>query len=272
MNITFHECRYILHLKDYDSGVFFYREVLGLQPNYNWSIVPDQKGYRFYMGSGRLEITQIPFTPRQGHSEFLAQCSDLPLCMERILEEMPHIEILSQDTRQVTLRDTEGNLVHLLQDDSPCSGGDVDKTDMFTGTFTGVLYEDDLAAAQSFYCDRLGLPLLEQQADALLLQAGDAQLLLRRRPAGCTLGPSMIGLEASSVNKLYDHALRGRHPRHARPDRPLPRRTEPVFEGEAAALDQAQASERIGSIVLAPYPQASRGGSRRRRPQLDRRR
>ena len=139
MNITFHECRYILHLKDYDSGVFFYREVLGLQPNYNWSIVPDQKGYRFYMGSGRLEITQIPFTPRQGHSEFLAQCSDLPLCMERILEEMPHIEILSQDARQETLRDTEGNLVHLLQDDSPCSGGDVDKTDMFTGTFTGVL-------------------------------------------------------------------------------------------------------------------------------------
>ncbi len=65
---------------------------------------------------------------------------------------MPHIEILSQDARQVTLRDTEGNLVHLLQDDSPCSGGDVDKTDMFTGTFTGVLYEDDLAAAQSFYC------------------------------------------------------------------------------------------------------------------------
>ena len=81
-----------------------------LQPNYNWSIVPDQKGYRFYMGSGRLEITQIPFTPRQGHSEFLAQCSDLSLCMERILEEMPHIEILSQDARQVTLRDTEGNL------------------------------------------------------------------------------------------------------------------------------------------------------------------
>ena len=34
MNITFHECRYILHLKDYDSGVFFYREVLGLLPNY----------------------------------------------------------------------------------------------------------------------------------------------------------------------------------------------------------------------------------------------
>ncbi len=171
MNITFHECRYILHLKDYDSGVFFYREVLGLQPNYNWSIVPDQKGYRFYMGSGRLEITQIPFTPQQGHSEFLAQCSDLPLCMERILEEMPHIEILSQDARQVTLRDTEGNLVHLLQDDSPCSGGDVDKTDMFTGTFTGVLYEDDLAAAQSFYCDRLGLPLLGRRCTASAAQA-----------------------------------------------------------------------------------------------------
>ena len=78
MNITFHECRYILHLKDYDSGVFFYREVLGLQPNYNWSIVPDRKGYRFYMGSGRLEITQIPFAPRQGRSEFLASASTSP--------------------------------------------------------------------------------------------------------------------------------------------------------------------------------------------------
>ena len=75
MNITFHECRYILHLKDYDSGVFFYREVLGLQPNYNWSIVPDQKGYRFYMGSGRLEITQIPFTPRQGPSAPICLCA-----------------------------------------------------------------------------------------------------------------------------------------------------------------------------------------------------
>lgn len=204
MNITFHECRYILHLKDYDSGVFFYREVLGLQPNYNWSIVPDRKGYRFYMGSGRLEITQIPFAPRQGRSEFLAQCIDLPLCMERILEEMPDIDILSRDARQVTLRDSGGNLIHLLQGDSAACGGDVDKTDMFTGTFTGVFYEDDLSAAREFYCEQLGLPLLEEQADSLLLQAGDAHLLLRRRTADCAMGPSMIGLEASSVNKLYD--------------------------------------------------------------------
>ena len=88
----------------------------------------------------------------------------------------------------------------VLKENSPSCGCGC----IYDGTFTGVLYEDDLAAAQSFYCDRLGLPLLGRQADALLLQAGDAQLLLRRRPAGCTLGPSMIGLEASSVNKLYD--------------------------------------------------------------------
>ena len=54
-------------------------------------------------------------------------------------------------------------------------------------------------------------------------------------------------------------ALRGRHPRHARPDRPLPRRTEPVSGGEAAALGQARAAKRIGSIAPAPYPQASQG-------------
>ena len=65
MNNHFHEFRYILHLKDYGDGVFFYREVLGLQPNYNWAIVPDNRGYRFYMGTGRPEIVQYPF-PRTG--------------------------------------------------------------------------------------------------------------------------------------------------------------------------------------------------------------
>lgn len=61
-------------------------------------------------------------------------------------------------------------------------------------------------------------------------------------------------------------------PRHARPDRPLPRRTEPVSGGEAAALGQARAAKRIGSIAPAPYLQALRGGTRRRRLRLGRRR
>ena len=202
--ITFHEFRFILHLKDYDSGVFFYREVLGLQPNYNWAIVPDQKGYRFYTGNGRLEITQIPFLPKQGVSEFMAECVDLSLCMERIREELPDVDILSQTEGQVTLRDSGGNVVHLLQSAESTDGADVDKTDMFSGQFTGVLYQDDLSAAEDFYCAQLGLPLLQRRQDALLVQAGDAHLLLLRRPDGCTMGPSMVGLEASSVNKQYD--------------------------------------------------------------------
>lgn len=204
MSVTFHECRFILHLKDYDRGVFFYREVLGLQPNYNWSIVPGQKGYRFYMGSGRLEITQYPFTPRQGHSEFSAECIDLALCTERMLEEMPQLHLLSRTEDAVTLLDTDGNLVHLLQDHNGAACGGVDKTDMFTGRFTGVFYEDDLSAAQDFYCTQLNLPLLSRTSDSVLVQAGDARLLLRQRTPDCAFGPSMIGLEASSVNKLYD--------------------------------------------------------------------
>ena len=66
-----------------------------------------------------------------------------------------------------------------------------------------VLYEDEFGGAQSFYCDRLGFRCWSGSRCAAA-SAGDAQLLLRRHPAGCTLGPSMIGLEASSVNKLYD--------------------------------------------------------------------
>ena len=145
MKPFFREFRYILHLQDYDPGVFFYREVLGLQPNYNWSIVPDQKGYRFYMGSGRLEIVQYPFKPRQGRGEFQADCADLALCMERMLEEMPEVSILERGQERVTLEDPAGNRIHLTQGQGGLQAtGPIDKTNMFTVGFTGILYEEDL--------------------------------------------------------------------------------------------------------------------------------
>ena len=205
MKPFFREFRYILHLQDYDPGVFFYREVLGLQPNYNWSIVPDQKGYRFYMGGGRLEIVQYPFKPRQGRGEFQADCADLALCMERMLEEMPEVSILERGQERVTLEDPAGNRIHLTQGQGgPQAIGPIDKTNMFTGGFTGILYEEDLEAAKEFYCGLLGLALLEAGAESCLLQAGDARLSLQKGRPGQDRGPSMIGLEAQSVNKLYD--------------------------------------------------------------------
>lgn len=205
MKIGFHECRMILHLKEYDKGVFFYREVLGLQPNYNWAIIPNNKGYRFYMGNGRPELAQYPFEPKQGRSEFAAECVNIELFMERMLEEMPDVVIMEKDGEHVTLQDTDGNIVHILRARGENTAtGPVDKTNMFVGDFTAILYEQDLAAAKEFYCDRLGLDLLKEEADKCLLKAGDAYLELRKAEAGCEMGPSMIALEADSVNKIYD--------------------------------------------------------------------
>lgn len=202
----FHECRYILHLKDYDAGVFFYREVLGLQPNFNWAIVPDNKGYRFFMGTGRLEITQYPFPHPQGRGELTAECRNLALCRERILEEMPDADIVDENAGCLLLRDVNGNLVRLVQGSGEMAAtGPVEKTNMFTGGFTCVLYEDDLTEAASFYRDYIGLEELPCGEGRCVFRAGDALLELKERPEGA--GPSMLGLEAESVNQLHERLL-----------------------------------------------------------------
>lgn len=206
MNNHFHEFRYILHLKDYDDGVFFYREVLGLQPNYNWAIVPDNRGYRFYMGTGRPEIVQYPFPHRQGTGEFSAECRDVPLCLERILEECPDVELLKETAAEVSLKDSNGNLIHIVQQEGDCrASGPIEKENMFTGRFTGILYEKDLQAAVDFYCGWIGLECLSggPETGSCLLQAGDALLELRQADTAFT-GPAMIALEADSVNQIHD--------------------------------------------------------------------
>lgn len=203
MENRFHECRYVMHIEDYDAGVYFFREVLGLQPNYTWSIVPDNQGYRFYMGQGRPEIVKYPFAPKQGSGEIIAECRDLKLTMERMLEELPDVKILSHTEAEVVVEETNGNVIHLVQGECGEISGVIDKTNMFTGAFTGVFYEDDLAQARSFYQDWIGLELLEEAQDRCVFKAGDACLELRAKN-GRQAGPSMIALEADSVNKMHD--------------------------------------------------------------------
>lgn len=204
MDNFFHEFRYILHLEDYDSGVFFYREVLGLQPNYNWAIIPDNKGYRFYLGTGKLEIVKYPFTPSTGKGEFWVECGNLDLCLKRIKKEMKNAQILSQTTLQAEIQDMNGNKIRLVQSYKDANTSPtIEKTNMFTGMFTGILYEDDLQEACDFYTKGLRIPLLQQDENEAILQVGDSHLLLKKRKS--KEGPSSIGIEAKSVNIMYDY-------------------------------------------------------------------
>ena len=205
MKNNFHEFRYVMHLDHYDEGVFFYREVLGLQPNYTWSIVPNNYGYRLYMGTGRIEMVQYPFEPKQGRSEFKAECRDLKLCLARMREEMPDITVLEETDGWVSVLDPNGNIAHLYQGkNDAASSGVVEKTNMFAGDFTAILYVDDLVEAKSFYADYIGLPLLSDGEGSCLFQAGDAMLEIRANRVDAPMGPSMIALEADSVNRIHD--------------------------------------------------------------------
>jgi len=209
MDNQFHEFRYVIHLKDYDEGVFFFREVLGLQPNYTWSIVPDNQGYRFYMGRGRMEIVCYPFGPRQGSGEISAECRDLALCMERMLDEMPDVKILRRSSTEVVIEGMNRSRIRLFQGDrNQEAGGVIEKTNMFTGDFTGILYEPDLTSAASFYRDYIGLPVIEERSSegSVTFDAGDAYLEIRE--GGDGMGPSMIALEAESVNRLHEKLCR----------------------------------------------------------------
>ena len=203
MKNDFHEFRYVMHVDRYDESVFFYREVLGLQPNYTWAIVPNNNGYRLYMGNGRIEMAQYAFEPKQGRSEFKAECCDLKLCLSRMREEMPDLAVVEETDEQVTVLDPNGNIAHLYQSKAAATG-EVDKTNMFAGEFTAILYANDLAEAKSFYAEYLGLPLLSEGADSCLFRAGDALVEIKANDPADPMGPSMIALEADSVNRMHD--------------------------------------------------------------------
>ena len=97
-----------------------------------------------------------------------------------------------------------GNRVHILQGrDEAETQGVIEKTNMFTGEFTGVIYENDLVSAREFYRDWIGLPVISDRFSegSVLFSAGDAQLEIR---SGSGMGPSMIALEADSVNRVHD--------------------------------------------------------------------
>ena len=122
---------------------------------------------------------------------------------------MPEVNILMEEKDFLTISDDNGNVVTLTQGDESISAtGPVEKTNMFTGSFTGVLYEDDLESAVSFYRDFIGLQLISgnEAEDRCMFKAGDAEIELRRQKekTGELMGPSMIGLEVESVNKLFD--------------------------------------------------------------------
>jgi catechol 2,3-dioxygenase-like lactoylglutathione lyase family enzyme len=68
--------RFMLHPRDYDRSVGFYRDVLGLHPMREFG-TGDSRGVVFFLGGGYLEITDRHVDPPAASTELWLQVRDV---------------------------------------------------------------------------------------------------------------------------------------------------------------------------------------------------
>ena len=68
--------RFMLHPRDFDRSVSFYRDTLGLHPMREFGDGPS-RGVVFFLGGGYLEITDGPVTPPASSTELWLQVRDV---------------------------------------------------------------------------------------------------------------------------------------------------------------------------------------------------
>jgi catechol 2,3-dioxygenase-like lactoylglutathione lyase family enzyme len=68
--------RFMLHPRDFDRSLRFYRDVLGLHPMREFG-AGDSRGVVFFLGSGYLEITEHEVNPPSRATELWLQVRDV---------------------------------------------------------------------------------------------------------------------------------------------------------------------------------------------------
>ena len=68
--------RFMLHPRDFDRSLFFYREILGLHPMREFG-AGGSRGVVFFLGSGFLEITEQEVNPPSSATELWLQVRDV---------------------------------------------------------------------------------------------------------------------------------------------------------------------------------------------------
>jgi catechol 2,3-dioxygenase-like lactoylglutathione lyase family enzyme len=197
---AFNDFRAVLFTENYDEELFFYRDALGLEPNYTWDVKGLNRGTRFYFCGAKLEIVSGPGPAAVGKSSVLAGSADVPGCYAAV-KAAPGVKIISgpSDTGEgetFAFEDPAGNVITV---NGRVGGSKIEwgRKTFFDAPFGAFVSAADPEKSRAFYSGLLGL---KAETEGLRFAAGRGFIELKAGKALPGRGASVIGLEALNVN------------------------------------------------------------------------
>lgn len=78
------EFRAIFYVKDYEANVKFYGEGLELESNYSWNDAPDDRGIKYLIAGGFLEIIRREPPLPQGAASIMIEAENVSVCYHHL--------------------------------------------------------------------------------------------------------------------------------------------------------------------------------------------
>lgn len=76
------EFRGVFYVKDYDKAISFYRDILELESPYSWDDGPEDRGTKFQVAGGMLEVIRREPERPQGPGTIMIEAWDVDACYE----------------------------------------------------------------------------------------------------------------------------------------------------------------------------------------------
>lgn len=199
------ELKVVFNVWDYNTALHYYREVIGLLPNYTWFINDTTCGTRFYMGNGKMEIVKRVAVETVG--ALRAQCRDVDQCFARLNRYPGNVTIsalVDQDNeRSFTILDPCGNLLNIYEPlPAIHDGTPLKKEELFEKAFCGLIYTRNLSEMVTFYRDVIGLVQRDEKSETCFA-IGKNEIRLLSGDLVIPSGKGMLAFEATNVDRVY---------------------------------------------------------------------
>lgn len=110
------EFRGVFYVKDYEKAISFYRDILELEAPYSWDYAVDDRGTKFQVAGGMLEIIRREPEAPQGPGTIMIEAHNVNDCYNDIIKK-PNVRIFQHPVdepygiRKFQLLDPDDNLV-----------------------------------------------------------------------------------------------------------------------------------------------------------------
>ncbi len=209
MGLFHNSYKVVIYVDDYDVVRAFYRESLGLDPEFNWDIYPGEYGICMRLGGGLLEVrkntTAQPAPAGLGAGVFSVGSANLSACraaLAKVSGAAPGpLAASAQGLPCFALQDPTGNRMEVTGTDAGVAGAVLPKKDWFCGGLCHTLLARDMAASRQFYREALRQPpAWDKGADGCGFAIGQHHVVLVNAQAPGAPGPSMLALQANHVD------------------------------------------------------------------------